>query len=147
MDVKQEGEATKKPPKSKFSELIDDIDIPGDPYYLKYYRSFHNHELDTNLIENQGIIVEGDIHRKGAVNWLPQGAIAVQYYTAERRREIVKEGALNTFRFPFDARSQLVMRFKPIEPTAEPIIIEPQGLNPFLVFFDSTLEDDQVAAE
>ena len=38
--------------KSKFSELIDDIDIEGDPYYLKYYRSFHNHELDTNLVEN-----------------------------------------------------------------------------------------------
>jgi hypothetical protein len=38
--------------KSKFSDLIEDIDIDGDPFYLKYYRSFHNHELDTNIIEH-----------------------------------------------------------------------------------------------
>ena len=91
--------------KSKFSELIDDIDIEGDPYYLKYYRSFHNHELDTNLVENQGRIVEEDIHRKGAITWLPQGTIALQYYTAERRREIVNEGSLNQFRFSFNHQS------------------------------------------
>ena len=63
--------------KSKFSELIDDIDIKGDEYYLKYYRSFHNHELDTNLVENEGKIVDEDIHRKGAMTWLPQGGLAV----------------------------------------------------------------------
>jgi len=38
--------------KSKFSDLIEDIDIEGDPFYLKYYRSFHNHDLDTNIIEH-----------------------------------------------------------------------------------------------
>ena len=32
------------------SDLIEDLDIPNDPYYLKYYRPFHNHPLDTELI-------------------------------------------------------------------------------------------------
>jgi hypothetical protein len=35
------------------NDLIEDIDIAGDPYYLKYYRSFHNHELDPNTILNE----------------------------------------------------------------------------------------------
>ena len=46
------GGSGKRTGKGKFSELIDDIDIKSDPYFLKYYRSYHNHELDTNLIEN-----------------------------------------------------------------------------------------------
>ena len=52
----EESKRERAKEKSKFSDLIDDIDIDGDPYYLKYYRSFHNHELDTNLIENQEVI-------------------------------------------------------------------------------------------
>jgi hypothetical protein len=57
--------------KSKFSDLIEDIDIEGDPFYLKYYRSFHNHELDTNIIEHQSLVLEEDLHRKGAIALLP----------------------------------------------------------------------------
>ncbi len=93
------------------------------------------------------MIVEEDIHRKGAVTWLPQGNLAVQHYTAERRREIVREGALTHFRFPFDHKSQLVTRFKPLEQTADPIMIEPQGKNPFLIFVDNTLDDDHNSAQ
>ena len=37
--------------KGKFNDLVDDIDIEEDPYYLKYYRSFHNHDLDTHLVD------------------------------------------------------------------------------------------------
>ena len=135
-------EIMRKAEKSKFSDHIDDIDIKGDEYYLKYYRSFHNHDLGTNLIENQSFIMEEDIHRKGAITWLPQGDLAVQYYTAERRREIVREEALNQFKFPFDHRSQFVTRFKPMDATAEPFMLEPQGHRPFLIFVDMTLEDD-----
>lgn len=36
---------------NKFSTLLEDIDIPEDPFYLVKYRSFHNHELCTNTIE------------------------------------------------------------------------------------------------
>ena len=42
--------------KVQYNELLDDINIEGDPYYLKYYRSFHNHDLDTNIIENLGVV-------------------------------------------------------------------------------------------
>ncbi len=31
---------------------MEDIIIEGDPYYLQKFRSIHNHDLDTNLIEN-----------------------------------------------------------------------------------------------
>src|SRR3569833_1523622 len=60
-------------PGSKFSNLISDIDIPGDPYFLSKYRSFHNHELDSNMIEYNSLVLEKDLHRKGAVTLLPQG--------------------------------------------------------------------------
>lgn len=55
----------------KFSDLIEDIDIPGDPFYLKYYRSFHNHELDSNVILNEQSLYEEDRARKGALTLLP----------------------------------------------------------------------------
>jgi hypothetical protein len=51
--------------------LIEDIDIAGDPYYLKYYRSFHNHELDPNIILNESVLIEEDLQRKGALSLLP----------------------------------------------------------------------------
>ena len=53
-------------PSKKFSELIQEIDVPGDPYFLWKFRSFHNHELDSNLILVASSIPEKDLHRKGA---------------------------------------------------------------------------------
>lgn len=76
---------------SKFSKLLEDIDIDDDPFYLQKYRSFHNHALDTNLMEHNELIMEKDIHRKGAINILPQGPIAIQELCAKRRREIKEE--------------------------------------------------------
>jgi len=69
--VPVENKEAKDIERSKFSDLIEDIDIEGDPFYLKYYRSFHNHELDTNIIEHQGLVLEEDLHRKGAIALLP----------------------------------------------------------------------------
>lgn len=76
---------------SKFSKLLDDIDIPGDAFYLQKYRAFHNHPLDTNMMEHNALIMEKDIHRKGAINILPQGPIAIQELCGKRRREIKTE--------------------------------------------------------
>lgn len=53
--------------KVQYNELLDDINIEGDPYYLKYYRSFHNHELDTNIIENLGVVQDKDLHRRDLI--------------------------------------------------------------------------------
>jgi hypothetical protein len=46
--------------------MMEDMVIEGDPYYLQKFRSIHNHDLDTNLIENQNLIAERDVHRPGA---------------------------------------------------------------------------------
>ena len=62
------------------NDLIEDIDISGDPYYLKYYRSFHNHELDPNTILNEGALLDEDLVRSGALTLLPQACLAIQYY-------------------------------------------------------------------
>ena len=51
----------------QYNELLDDINIEGDPYYLKYYRSFHNHDLDTNIIENLGVVQDKDLHRRDLI--------------------------------------------------------------------------------
>lgn len=51
--------------------------MPGDPFYLSKYRSYHNHELDTNTIEYNSLFMTEDLHRKGAVNILPQGPVAI----------------------------------------------------------------------
>lgn len=53
------------------NDLIEDIDINGDPYYLKYYRSFHNHELDPNTILNESQLVDEDMSRTGSLTMLP----------------------------------------------------------------------------
>ena len=53
--------------KVQYNELLDDINIEGDPYYLKYYRSFHNHDLDTNIIENLGVVQDKDLHRRDLI--------------------------------------------------------------------------------
>lgn len=65
--------------------------IDGDPYYLQKYRSVHNHEVDTNLIINEALILEKDMHRKGAQVILPQSLMAIQEHCAQRRREINDE--------------------------------------------------------
>lgn len=57
--------------------MIDEIDVPGDPYFLKSYRAFHNHELDTNLMVLADTIDEKDIHRKGPPKVIPQAKIAI----------------------------------------------------------------------
>lgn len=36
----------------KYRDLIEDIVIEDDPFFLAKYRGFHNHILDTNMIEN-----------------------------------------------------------------------------------------------
>ena len=76
--------------------MLEDIDIDGDPYYLKYYRSFHNHELDTNVIQNLGDVDDKDLHRRDLINnTLPMGNSIIQHYTSERRCEIIEEGTAN----------------------------------------------------
>ena len=59
----------------------------------------------------------------------------------------MKEGSLSQFKVPFDHKSQLVTRFKPLEPTAEPVMIEPQGQAPFLIYCDNTLDEDSSSKE
>ena len=107
---------------------------------MKYYRSFHNHELDTNVIMNLGDVDDKDLHRRDLINnTLPMGNSIIQHYTAERRCEIIEEGTVNQFRFPFDAKSQAITKIEPYDPTTEPIHLEPTGLNPYLIFCDSSL--------
>ena len=78
-------------PFNKFSQLLEDIDLPGDPFYLQKYRSFHNHDLDTNMIEHHNLVLDKDLHRKGAVNILPQTKKAIQELSAQRRKELMEE--------------------------------------------------------
>lgn len=51
--------------------IMDDVDIPEDPYYLRKFRAFHNHEIDLNLMANINLVSEKDIWRKGAWKTLP----------------------------------------------------------------------------
>ena len=45
------------------------IDIPGDPYFLAKYRSFHNHDLDANYVENAHLVMEQeDLPKKGSAS-------------------------------------------------------------------------------
>lgn len=45
-DIEMEPQQPVTSAEAPQNDLLEDIDIPGDPYYLKYYRSFHNHELE-----------------------------------------------------------------------------------------------------
>lgn len=45
---------------------FDQVDIPGDPYFLAKYRSFHNHDLDTNYVEHAHLVMDEDLHKKGS---------------------------------------------------------------------------------
>lgn len=45
-------------PDHRYNDVCEDIDIEDDPFYLKYYRSFHNHELDANLVINEALVYE-----------------------------------------------------------------------------------------
>ena len=67
---------------NKFSKMLEDMIIEGDPYFLIKYRSVHNHELDTNLIVNEGLVSEKDVYRKGNHSILPQSIIAIQEHCA-----------------------------------------------------------------
>eukprot|EP00347_Sterkiella_histriomuscorum_P005147 403357715 len=88
--IDEEEEYFRNPDK-KFSELIHEIDVPGDPYFLWKFRSFHNHELDTNLIQVSSLIPEKDLHRKGAFVAFPQAYLAIQELLVKRKHEIVQE--------------------------------------------------------
>ena len=67
------------------------------------------------------------------------GKAVIQHYTAERRKEILQEGTVNQFRFPFDASSAFVTKIEPSDPITEPMYIEPPGITPFLIFCDEKL--------
>ncbi len=43
-------------PLNKFSRMLEDMVIEDDPYFLQKFRSIHNHDLDSNLIENFDLI-------------------------------------------------------------------------------------------
>ena len=58
--------------------LVDDVDIPDDPFFLKWYRSFHNHPIDTNLMMHENLISDRDVHRKGHFNPLPKNELALE---------------------------------------------------------------------
>lgn len=49
----------------------DKVDIPGDPYFLAKYRSFHNHDLDCNYVEHATLVMDEELHKKGSANLLP----------------------------------------------------------------------------
>ena len=57
--------------------MLEEIDIPNDPYFLWKYRSFHNHEMDCNLIAGADQIKPRDLHRKGAFNAIPETYLAI----------------------------------------------------------------------
>ncbi|CDW85737.1 UNKNOWN [Stylonychia lemnae] len=155
-------------PFNKFSQLLEDIDIPGDPFFLQKYRSFHNHELDTNMIEHQDLILDKDIHRKGAVNILPQTKKAIQELSAQRRKEleptfkkdnqqeneaasqqsqqpqpIRKMDDMEGCSFAQVGRSTTIFKCDPdFDQYAQVRIIEPLGMEPALVIVDTTLTDE-----
>jgi hypothetical protein len=70
--------------------IMNDVNIPDDPYYMVRYRSFHNHELDLNLLAHIGLVNEKDIWRKGAWRTLPQGIVAIQGLMSKRKLEIIE---------------------------------------------------------
>lgn len=55
----------------------DPDDIPNDPFFLTKYRSFHNHDLDSNYVEHAHLVMDEDLHKKGSANLLPQGPCAI----------------------------------------------------------------------
>jgi hypothetical protein len=57
----------------------DANDIPGDPFFLMRYRSFHNHDLDTNYVEHAHMVMDEELHKKGSANLLPQAPCALQW--------------------------------------------------------------------
>ena len=73
------------------------------------------------------------------MNNIPMGKAVIQHYTTERRKEIIEEGTVNQFRFPFDAKSNYVTKLQAAEPSTEPFFIEPVGANPFLIYCDASV--------
>jgi len=41
------------------------------------YRSFHNHDLDTNYCEHAHMVMDEELHKKGSANLLPQAPCAI----------------------------------------------------------------------
>lgn len=60
-----------KPIEDGFKVQGDVNDIPGDPFFLIKYRSFHNHDLDTNYVEHAHMVMDEELHKKGSANYLP----------------------------------------------------------------------------
>lgn len=63
-------------PLNKFSRMLEDMIIEGDPFFLQKYRSIHNHELDTNLLAQEPLVKDKDVFRKGAFTTLPKSVLA-----------------------------------------------------------------------
>lgn len=60
--------------------VYGDYDVVGDPFFLSKYRSFHNHDLDTNYIEHAHMMTyEDDIHRRGSTNYMPYTPSVIQW--------------------------------------------------------------------
>ena len=53
----------------------DANDIPNDPFFLMRFRSFHNHDLDTNYVEHAHMVMDEELHKKGSANLLPQASV------------------------------------------------------------------------
>lgn len=70
----------------------DANDIPGDPFFLVKYRSFHNHDLDTNYVEHSHMVMDEELHKEVPIYYLSHRAI--QWLSGQRRKEIAEEGKL-----------------------------------------------------
>ena len=68
LDVKTKDDKVKREGVKANGEVID---VPGDPFFLAKYRSFHNHDLDTNYVEHSHLVMDEDLHKKGSANLLP----------------------------------------------------------------------------
>lgn len=102
---KKSLEATKRNMKGMKGEgghQKDPDDIPHDPFFLAKYRSFHNHDLDTNYVEHACLVMDEDLHKKGSANLLPQGPCAIQWLSGQRRKEIPEEGKMPEMPIQFD---------------------------------------------
>lgn len=94
------------------NDLLEDIDIAGDPYYLKYYRSFHNHELDPHLT------LAGD----SQCQTMQQSLMAIQYLQHEERKQSSC----------FDSKHSDVTKLVGLAKDITPVVVEPKGCQPFV---------------
>jgi len=116
--------------------MLDDIDLPGDPYFLKCFRSFHNHELDTGMIVMSDLVEDKDIHRKGPPKVLPQAPLAVVELCSQRRDEIKRE---------IEEREQVTLSYEEILLKRERMGLEPQVEDEELNFQNCVFEQVEKA--